>query len=44
MLALWFWRGVDWLDYRFWDVRLRIVDALYGLEPETPEREEERSI
>jgi len=30
-----FWRFVDWLDYWFWDVRLRVVDAVYGPEPET---------
>jgi hypothetical protein len=30
-----FWRFVDRLDYWFWDVRLRIVDAVYGPDPET---------
>jgi hypothetical protein len=29
------WRVLDWLDYRIWDLRLRMVDALYGPEPET---------
>jgi hypothetical protein len=24
------WRVLDWIDYRIWDVRLRVVDALYG--------------
>jgi hypothetical protein len=30
-----FWRVVDWLDYRIMDVRLHIVDVVYGPEPET---------
>jgi hypothetical protein len=30
-----FWRFVDRLDYWVWDVRLRIVDAMYGPEAET---------
>jgi hypothetical protein len=30
-----FWRAVDRLDYWIWYVRLRITDALYGLQPET---------
>jgi hypothetical protein len=34
-----FWRFVDRLDYWFWDVRLRIVDAMYGPEAETLETE-----
>ena len=29
-----FWRVADWLDYYVMDVRLRIVDAVYGPEPE----------
>jgi hypothetical protein len=24
------WRVLDWLDYRIWDVRLRMADAIYG--------------
>jgi len=28
------WRMLDWLDYRIWDVRLRVADAIYGPEPE----------
>jgi hypothetical protein len=34
-LERFFWRAVDWLDYRVWNVRLRIIDALCGSEPET---------
>jgi hypothetical protein len=34
-LELLFWHLIDWLDYQFWDVRLRLVDAVYGFEPET---------
>lgn len=34
-LGLLFWRLIDWLDYWVWDVRLRIVDAVYGPLPET---------
>ena len=30
-----FWRVVDRLEYWVWDLRLRIVDAVYGLVPET---------
>jgi hypothetical protein len=30
-----FWQVLDWLDYRVWDLRLRMADALYGPEPET---------
>jgi hypothetical protein len=30
-----FWRAVDRLDYWIWYARLRIIDALYGPEPET---------
>jgi hypothetical protein len=33
---------LDWLDYRIWDARLRMVDALYGPEPET-EADRERN-
>jgi hypothetical protein len=29
------WLLVDWLDYLVWLVRLRIIDALYGPQPET---------
>jgi hypothetical protein len=29
------WRALDWLDYWIWNARLRIVDAVYGPEPET---------
>ena len=29
------WRMLDWLDYRIWDARLRVADAVYGPEPET---------
>jgi phosphatidylserine/phosphatidylglycerophosphate/cardiolipin synthase-like enzyme len=29
------WQALDWLDYRVWDLRLRVADALYGPEPET---------
>jgi hypothetical protein len=36
------WRVLDWFDYRIWDARLRMVDALYGPEPET-EADRERS-
>lgn len=36
------WGVLDWLDYRLWDLRLRMVDALYGPEPET-EADRERS-
>jgi hypothetical protein len=36
------WGVLDWLDYRIWDARLRMVDALYGPEPET-EADRERS-
>ena len=41
-----FWQVLDWLDYRVWDLRLRMADALYGPEPETEadrERNRERS-
>ena len=34
-LELFFWRVVDWFDYWVWDVRLRIFDAMHGLERET---------
>ena len=37
-----FWRLCDWLDYRVWDARLRMVDAVYGPEPET-EADRERN-
>jgi hypothetical protein len=40
------WQALDWLDYRVWDLRLRMADALYGPEPETEadrERNRERS-
>jgi hypothetical protein len=30
-----FWRTVDRLDHWIWYARLRIIDALYGPEPET---------
>jgi len=30
-----FWRAVDRLDYWVWYVRLRMIYALYGPEPET---------
>ena len=36
------WRVLDWLDYRIWDARLRMVDAVYGPEAET-EADRERS-
>ena len=29
------WRGIDWVDYWIWDARLRMVDTVYGPEPET---------
>ena len=35
MLRRLVWRALDWLDYRVWDARLRLVDSLYGPEPET---------
>jgi hypothetical protein len=35
MLAGWFWRALDALDYRVMQTRLWGVDALYGPEPET---------
>jgi hypothetical protein len=40
------WQALDWLDYRVWDLRLRMADALHGPEPETDadrERNRERS-
>ena len=47
LLARFFWRVVDALDYLLAQVRLRILDALAGPEPETPadqqrERDRER--
>ena len=30
-----FWRIIDRFDYWIWLARLRVVDALYGPEPET---------
>jgi hypothetical protein len=36
------WRVLDWLDYRIWDVRLRVADAIYGPEPEA-EADRERN-
>ena len=36
LLARLFWRVVDALDYLLTLVRLRILDALAGSEPETP--------
>lgn len=36
------WRLLDWFDYRIWDARLRLVDAVHGPEPET-EADHERS-
>jgi hypothetical protein len=27
------WRALDWIDYRIWEARLRMVDAVYGPEP-----------
>lgn len=36
------WRVLDRVDYRIWDARMRMVDALYGPEPET-EADRERS-
>jgi hypothetical protein len=35
MLCRLFWRVLDWLDYQVWNARLRMVDAVYGPEPET---------
>jgi hypothetical protein len=35
-LGRFFWRVLDALDYGVMDVRLRIVDALCGPQPETP--------
>ena len=35
MLAEWFWRALDALDYRVMQARMRIVDAIYGPKPET---------
>jgi hypothetical protein len=42
MLSRLVWRVLDWLDYRLWDGRLRLVDAVYRPEPET-EADRERS-
>jgi len=36
------WRVLDWIDYRIWDARLRMVDAVYGPEPETEADREHR--
>ena len=36
------WRVLDWIDYRIWDARLRMVDAVYGTEPETEADRERR--
>jgi hypothetical protein len=30
MLAGWFWRALDALDYRVMQSRMRVVDAIYG--------------
>ena len=42
MLSRLIWRVLDWLDYRIWDARLRMVDAVYGPEPETEADREHR--
>jgi hypothetical protein len=42
MLSRLVWRVLDWFDCRIWDARLRMVDAMYGPEPET-EADRERS-
>ena len=44
ILSRFVWRVLDWLDYRIWDVRLRIVDAVYGPEPETEADRERRRL
>jgi hypothetical protein len=36
------WRVLDWIDYRIWDARLRMVEAVYGPEPETEADRERR--
>ena len=36
------WRVLDWIDYRIWDAWLRMVDAVYGREPETEADRERR--
>jgi len=36
------WRVLDCIDYRIWDARLRMVDAVYGPEPETEADRERR--
>jgi hypothetical protein len=36
------WRVLDWIDYRMWDARLRMVDAVYGPEPEREADRERR--
>ena len=36
------WRVLDWIDYRIWDARLRMVDVVYGPEPETEADRERR--
>jgi len=36
------WRVFDWIDYRIWDARLRMVDAVYGPEPGTEADREHR--
>lgn len=36
------WRVLDWVGYWIWDARLRMVDTVYGPEPET-ESDRERS-
>jgi hypothetical protein len=36
------WRVLDWIDYRIWDARVRMVDAVYGPEPETEADRERR--
>lgn len=41
ILSRLFWRVLDWLDYRIWDARLRMVDAMYG--PPEPETEAGRA-
>jgi hypothetical protein len=42
MLSRLVWRVLDWLDYRVWDARLRMVHGLRGPEPET-DADRERS-
>jgi hypothetical protein len=42
MLAGWFWRALDAFDYRVMQSRMRVVDAIYGPEPETEAERQRR--